>query len=1622
MLLKGHSFEANENGEIIIPFTSEPKQESIIILAGDLACLTSFNHQQETYKLVAGISLDRESLIPSSVCKVLIRPQLFLNSTQLSLNNDNPIKYYSCTISLNTVDSPVSKKEIPIPNQAYHDKDIEVEFIVPNYLESVSVVFNICLLNQQGQAVNLNQEKIYTVNGSRSSYIIQDSHLRLTAKGYKILILGKNGEAQIGAHAKVSLQHVHFKSAISFDVESNELGEIELGKLRNIQAVYCKIEQGGERRIWNLKHSLLLSTPPKLIHAYSDEAIYIPVTSFIGEIPKLCTLVQVENKQTIRGFTQVLKYANEYLFISPNSLPSGQYELRWKDTSKKPILIRTVNRATSNQVGNWVVTPNGLLEMSNWVKNPIRLGPCTFSDNRLKIVVENATDTTRFHVVCTQFQPEFTQFEQLQASNGAAPGFISTTTAQSYFTSGRELGDEYRYIIDRKYIKQFPHLLLEKPTLLSVPYAKREVKPSQGMAAGGNEFNTVGASNARHQEIQSIENKSANAYNSQVCIDFLSKQSLTFTNLKINKRGYVSVRTDALKANGGWFVQVIAVDETSIFGRNLLLSKQGEEKMPTRNLGLTNILNPSSHFLEKSQISLVPAKGATLAFTAGIEETNHKIYDSLSKLYKFYATIADNADVHHFAFIGEWATYPINEKLRLYEANACHELNFFLYEKDNEFFRSHVMYFIQLKRQKTFLDYYLLDDTAELKKFTQPWRLNTLNKFEKILLAIKLQLTMLLQQIKDEAISFLGNNQSTNLELGVNKINQSNFHKALYMQNIATTSTAVGNISSFSGKAPFILRKNVRQLSSSSFRNFNRSRSNSPVRRNRRTSICRMDSCDFLPTLKRRTSICMESNLCLSEDDCNSESDDCVSLAHSVRAIPVQQQPTTSNNDNNNQFIKQTFFQKPKETVEYEEHHYYKHSGQSKANAIETNLFWFDLCTFLEPKIQSSVNSTTQTPGANDNDKFISQFRGFLSSHVADISTNFTSILFALSVIDLPFQPSNHAIKLNDRGVIQSIESGSEFILFHKEVIEYPAFSPSTDISVVQCIYAAGSDNLLSPTDPLQVHTHYRSRVVIMNSSANNKEIEILFQIPESAIPLGLTKSTSTTHRVLAGYTTQILEYSYYFPNEGNYQQFPVHVSFQGAPIATSETRTFQVTFVRSNIVKNWNYISRYGTDQEILSQLITLNTFQNDVRLIQWRMANKEFYKVVLDILEKRMIFCDALWSWSVHHLDVPRIKQYLENYRELRTYLGPSLKCSLVEYGWNDKEYYAHREYDPLITSRAHQLGARRKLLNDGLREQYCQFIRFLCFEKEISLENRLSLVYYLLLMNRQSEADELFSEINWSDFASKLTAIDQYFICYFHYLRGNVADAKTLANQYAQFPVKRVASRFSKLLEQILQLESNSNDIFSSSDFVFSLAPSISFNIEGKNIAIHYQNLSSLSINYYKMDIEFLFTTNPFLYQNTQISEVGKFSYVKPTATYTIALPENEKFISLEINKDFQASNIIIELAYDGVYQSLPYFANSMTVHFAENYGKLRVISSDNAPISTTYVKVYAKTKSGSNSFYKDGYTDPRGVFDYVSVTDDDRLPVRFSFLIPIVMYLFNFFSTECNQIFYPFDLQG
>jgi hypothetical protein len=122
------------------------------------------------------------------------------------------------------------------------------------------------------------------------------------------------------------------------------------------------------------------------------------------------------------------------------------------------------------------------------------------------------------------------------------------------------------------------------------------------------------------------------------------------------------------------------------------------------------------------------------------------------------------------------------------------------------------------------------------------------------------------------------------------------------------------------------------------------------------------------------------------------------------------------------------------------------------------------------------------------------------------------------------------------------------------------------------------------------------------------------------------------------------------------------------------------------------------------------------------------------------------------------------------------------------------------------------------------------------------------------------------------------------------------------------------------------------------------------------------------------------------------------IQPSKTERIALAAGKSVHSFAIPKEYVSSNLLVEITGGGKSVGHTYFANELNVQVSENYGHLQVRhTADNRPLTKVYVKVFAEV-NGQPKFYKDGYTDLRGKFDYASLsTGQLDQTSRFSILV-------------------------
>ncbi len=400
-----------------------------------------------------------------------------------------------------------------------------------------------------------------------------------------------------------------------------------------------------------------------------------------------------------------------------------------------------------------------------------------------------------------------------------------------------------------------------------------------------------------------------------------------------------------------------------------------------------------------------------------------------------------------------------------------------------------------------------------------------------------------------------------------------------------------------------------------------------------------------------------------------------------------------------------------------------------------------------------------------------------------------------------------------------------------------------------------------------------------------------------------------------------------------------------------------------------------------------------------------------MIALLAARHVYDQTLYSYGLYHGEVPAARQFLLHADNFLNQCGAKLVSRLVDIDPVARRTYQHLEYSPLVNARAHQLGRERKIVNPQLHAQYHQFLRVLRYADQLGNENRLDLAYYLLLQDRVAEGLEQLQKADVERLPGKIQ--HDYFLCYAAFYQEDPAAARRIAQRHKNHPVDRWRERFEEVLSQVDEIlgkpgraEAADNSATDghpddgsqrdkAQDQLADTEASIGVEVEAGRVTVSYQNLDRAVINYYQMDIEFLFSSNPFVGSGG----AERFSIIKPNLSSPIKLGGKAGEKKFELPDEFRSVNVLVEVVAAGQRASQAYYAHSLDATIVENYGRLEVRDKKTRkPLPKAYVKVYARDQDGSVKFYKDGYTDLRGKFDYASLnTSQLGTAQRFAILV-------------------------
>ncbi len=1544
--LAGREYKADRRGGITIPYSTSPGNRAMILQSPDgLASLAQFQHAAEQYTLTAGFFVDRESLRVGGEASLLVRPDFRVNGVAAPLEVLEEVKL---TITSTNLEGVSTTQEIP-GFELHAAKESEHLFAVPPRLATLSFQ-----LEAKVEQVSTGKKLALAAAGSRAVNAVDkteatfDLHLS-RMDGHAVLeVLGKTGERIADRAVRFSIEHRDFKPAYGVTLKSDEAGRIDLGELPEIRKITASSD-GIASVVWHIGAGEDAHSRPAVLHAAEGETIHVPHLGTDKVSRADYSLLEQRGSTFTRDCFDALSIRGGFLAVK--GLEPGDYSLKIKREGRA-IPVRVT---AGEMIGRFAAGKRRILETANRLPMHV-IDVARDEEDDLLIQLVNADEATRVHLLVARFDPVFPLHGALGAAYQPPIATLTRPTSQNVYLSGRDIGDEHRYILERREQTPFPGNMLARPGLLLNPWAIRETDTGKQQAATGGEYadrSSGGAGSAAAERAPGQGGPGALADPSN--LDFLMQPGVLLANLAPDEDGVVRIEKEKLGDRQD--VHVVAVGRTDTVFRRVSLA---DADAKFRDLRLARTLDLDGRFTERKTVSLLDADDRLSI--DDVRAAEMQSYDTLGSVYALYMTRSSNSTLAEFGFVLNWATLTDEQKQAKYSEYASHELSFFLSRKDPEFFKTAILPYLKNKKDKTFLDHYLLGD--DLSSFLDPWRYGRLNMAERVLLAHRLG-----EEERNAARRHLA-------DLYAMLPPNPSHRELLFATALRGRSLSVGGGAGihFDANADTPGELDLGVVAGRTF---------SP----RPGSSAAPKSPAPPPAAAPSLRIAADNGRALAkkESAANAEmSEKRAEMAKSRRSREAlfgfedRDGAAVVAGDLANRRTARGFYRKMPKVKEWAENNYHHVLIQNQlADLVKINAFWRDYAAYLADGAEGP----------------------FLSEHVAEPTSNFSEMMLALAVLDLPVEAGEH--ETEQEAAAFAMQAASPVIVYHKQIQGAPVSDDKTPVLVGQNFFRHGDRYVQVDgeqrdkyvTEEFLRGVVYGCQVVVTNPTSATQGLDVLLQIPEKAMPVLGSKRTRSQSLRLGPYATQKIEYYFYFPRTGDFAHYPVHVARDEAAAAWADPFTFHVVERLSKIDKaSWDYVSQWGTEADVLSYLEQNNVHRLDLGRIAWRMSDLDFFDKTLELLAARHAFHPVLWSYGIHHNRLQRIREYLRSNDGFLRRFGDYVDCTLAVVDPVERHWRQHLEYSPLVNARAHRLGRDRKIVNGAFRSQYVGLMNVLRYKAEPTDEDSLDVAYYLFLQDRVAEALERFDAVDAKRLPSSLQ-ID-YMRCYVAFYRERPEEAAKIAARYADHPVDKWRERFAAVTAQVAEIDGarvarsdrEEDDRESLQDELASTEPALQLKVENREALLTFQNLEEVTVNLYEMDLEFLFSANPFVESSAE-----RFSVIRPNYSTVVQLPDEGPkkgdVHRFELPEEFAGKNVLVEAVGAGRRVAQAYYANDLKVQLVEQYGRLQVRHAETGePLSKVYVKVYAKTPQGAK-FFKDGYTDLRGKFDYTSLNTDD-----------------------------------
>ena len=1518
--LGDREYVPDERGAFVVPFSTAPGKTPVLLFAGDVATVGELVLARETYALATTVLLDRQGLLAGRTARAIVRARLTVGGAPASVTL---LERATCELVLTDLRGVATTEARPL---ALSDDDAAViEWPLGDDTARVELrVRGVVQVRSEQREHELSDQRTFEIGTIRRTTAIADVHLARTAGGFVVSVLGASGEPAARRPITIGLTHRWSRLRYDFELATDAAGRVELGALPGVSRIDATA--GGARRSWWIEDAL--GELALTVAAGADVAIPLPPSQTAAAAARRMSLVELAGGAPKAHPRVDLELLEDTLVI--RGLPAGEYALRAPGLGGAAITVLDVRAElrgvafTAHEVGELTRTAPAIEALA--------------TDDGVRVVLRAPGPRTRVHVLATRFAPAPLELPWI----GPRPaGRRTDRPARAHFESGRELGDEYRYVLDRRRAAKYPGLLLDRPGLLLNPWARRTTTTDVATARPGSAFGAAPqAAPAYYGAGASRGRGGGGGDDASAAYDFLDEPPAVIANLVPDEHGAVHVPAAAL---GDAAAVTVVVDDPA--GAMVRYAARPELPLRPRDLRLARALDPARHAIQRKAIR--PLRAGEQLVIEDLATARLHVIDTVERAHAYLRALGGEHDgLRELAFVTRWHELPDHERRALYSKHACHELHLFLYFKDRAFFDGVIAPYLAHKRTKTFLDHWLLD--ADLTPYLAPPARGRLNAVERALLARRVAARdELARQLADE-VALLppdpeGDARRIDALIGAAtldgdaRIAEAREHAELAAEEdddlagLADHATSAGMMRGGGLAAPA-------------------SAAPPPLQAPRKAAKGRADSAK-------------------SELARGAEGDDLLDdVARREQAPP----PLYRGADQTQEWAEQNWWRRTPAT--------------SDASMIEPNRLWRDLALHRDGP-------------------FLSPGLGLAAGSLAEV-------MCALAVTDLPFVAATHELARDGARLV--ITAASPALVGSSQLVD-GELAPGGPPLVVGTSYVR-TDDRHAWIDGEQVDKYvdgafaagvvYTCQVVLANPSSTRQRVTALVQIPRGAIALAGARATETLDVVLAPYGTHGHEYAFYFPAPGAWSAYPVHVArpvpsestMAGeAIVAAAPPRTLEVTAAGGAVdPASWAYVSQRGSTADVVAYLAGANLAATDLARAAWRLRERAAYDAIVAALERREAFDEVVWGYALLHRDAPRVRAWLRGLDARLLEAGPVLDA--IGLDAEQLGGYEHLEYAPLVDARAHRLGPKRRILNEGLAAQYDRFLELVAHRPAPTANDLLAGAAYLLAQGRVDDARARLDRVHPGELAARMQ--HDYLVAYVACLTGDLAGARARAEPWRDHPVDRWRHRFGALLAMLDEVDGGAAapavlDPRSRDQQHAALAaqqPTFELALDRDGAVIHSRHVDALELRYFEMDIELLFSRQPFVQ-----ADVARFSFIEPGHREQVAPAGAEHRVAWP--PALRGKNVVVEAVGAGLRQARAHYAHDLATQLAHQVGQLRVRrASDQRPLPATYVKVYARARGGHVAFYKDGYTDPRGWFDYATLSTSELDQVeRFAILV-------------------------